>query len=196
MKSSNARETPETCAGSGVITAVDAATRTNAMKDPLDRLVELLEKETDLYRLLLKAVSREKEAILQSDLENLNRICKEKENTILKIQIMEEQRIANLKMLAAGTGTPSADLTLRKLIDLVDSPYRERFEAILDTWRDLIGRIRNINKHNRGLLTHSVDLVRGSLALLNNLINATPVYRRSGTLFEQRRTGTLFSSDV
>jgi flagellar biosynthesis/type III secretory pathway chaperone len=165
------------------------------MKNALDRLVVLLKNETELYRSLLEDVGLEKKAILKSDIDRLTRICKRKENTMLKIQILEEQRLASIKILADNTDYSPEELTLRKLIGIVPDDYALQLQTILNTWKDLIGQIRGINQHNRGLLMHSVDLVRGSLALLNNLINATPVYQRSGTLFNQQRTGTLFSGE-
>ena len=62
------------------------------MKQLLDKLIGLLVHATELYQSLLAVVQNEKDAVVGLNLKQLNEACKAKDNLLLKLRILEEQR--------------------------------------------------------------------------------------------------------
>ena len=159
----------------------------------LDAFIGVLENEIDLYQSLLLILQQEKEAVVFSKLRELNESSKEKENHVLKIRILEEQRIKFLEKIAESLEYPSSQLTLSNLIQIIDEPYATRLRNIHNVTAALLQAIQEVNNSNKALVLHSLDLVRGSLALFNNLICPTAVYFRSGKVVPNAHRGVVIS---
>jgi len=162
----------------------------------LNDLLGLLEGEIDLYASMLLALQTEKKAIVDSNPTELNETSREKENLFLKIRILEEQRISLLEKLAQELGQPSQDLTLSKLSQLVQEPQATQLGECHSTFLSLAQSIQEINQSNKTLLTHSLDLLKGSLSLLSDLLSSNPVYYRTGKMEVSDQSGRLLSGKV
>ena len=162
----------------------------------LNQLLSLLEGETDLYRSLLSVLQDEKKAVVDSEVSRLNETSKEKENLLLKIRILEEQRLRTLETLSEPLGYPPRDLTLTKLSQIVADPFSSGFKDCYSKLSSLTQSIQEINQSNRGLLIHSVELIKGSLTLLNNLKGSTPVYYRTGEIQMGDQSGKVVSGRI
>lgn len=162
----------------------------------LNQFLGVLEGEADLYGSLLQILQREKKAVIGSALDELNETSKEKENILLKIRILEEQRLRILDRLANSLGYSPQDLTLTKLSRLVNEPYSKRLKDCHSNFLALMQSIKEVNQSNRALLMHSLDLVRGSLSLMDTLMVSNPVYYRTGTVQSGGRSGRVLSGKV
>ncbi|MBW1700769.1 MAG: flagellar protein FlgN [Deltaproteobacteria bacterium] len=162
----------------------------------LNKLLGLLEEETGFYRSLLSVLQKEKKAVVDSKLDELNEAGKEKESLLLKIRILEEERLRIQERLADSLGYEPQGLTLTKLSQLVGEPYSTRLKVCYSNLLTLIPGIREINHSNKSLLTHSLELVRGSLALLNNFVASNAVYYRTGKMQSGDQSGNVLSGEV
>ncbi len=162
----------------------------------LDELLGVLEVQTELYHGLFSVLKTEHEAIVESGLEKLNEANGEKEMLVLKIQNLEDQRLKTLDRLADLLGCPVQDLTLVKLSQFTEAPYSARLKAGRSNLLSITEKVRKANERNRSLLTHSIDLVKGSMVLLNNLIAPNAVYYRSGQIQNSDKNGRVFSSEI
>jgi len=162
----------------------------------LEKLLDLLEEEVGLCQGLLGALQREKRAVVDSKLTQLNETSKEKENLILKIRIMEEQRRRMLEKLAESLGLPVESLTLKKISRMVEELHSNRLMACHSKLWALIQSIQEVNQSNRSLLMHSIQLVKGSLSLLDNLMASGPVYYPTGEIKTGHRSGKFLSGRV
>ena len=162
----------------------------------LNDLLGLLEGEIGLYASMLLALQKEKKAIVDSNHEELSETSREKENLFLKIRILEEQRLSILESLARNLGHPAQDLTLSKLSQLVQEPQSTQLVGCHSTFLSLAQSIQEINLSNKALLTHSLDLVNGSLSLLGDLLSSSPVYYRTGKMEAGDQSGRLLSGKI
>ena len=162
----------------------------------VNQLTGLLEGEIELLEALLTTLQEEKGAVLDSDLNALNRAVKEKENLILKIRILEEQRMHLMERIAGVLQRPVQVLTLTQLSQVSESGASERLDRCASTIRALTQSIDDLNKTNRGLVQHSLDLVRGSLSLLDKLTVPHPIYHRTGEIMRNNHTGKVLSGMV
>jgi len=162
----------------------------------LDKFLGLLNEEIGLYESLLMTLQKEKKSVVDSNLKQLNESSKEKENLFLKIRILEEQRLTILGSLGQKLGKPAHTLTLTELSRLLEDPYATRIRNCQSSFLSLAQSIKEINLSNQTLLHHSLDLVRGSLSLLNDLIPSNPIYYRSGKIHTSDQGGRVLSGKI
>ena len=162
----------------------------------LDQLTQLLNQEAGLYESMAAVIDKEKEAAIRTELNRLIETRKEKENILLKLRIMEDQRTRIVAKMADDLGYLPHDLTLTKISQLVDDPYAKRLKDCNAKLSFLIGRLQEANRNNRQLFEHSLDLLRGSFNLLNDLMEANPVYHRTGNIQNSNSTGRLVYGEI
>lgn len=162
----------------------------------LDQLTQLLNQEAGLYESMAAVIDKEKEAAIRTELNRLIETRKEKENILLKLRIVEDQRTRIVAKMADDLGYLPHDLTLTKISQLVDDPYAKRLKDCSAKLSFLIGRLQEANRNNRQLFEHSLDLLRGSFNLLNDLMEANPVYHRTGNIQNSNSTGRLVYGEI
>jgi len=166
------------------------------MEHLIKKLIGLLEHTTELYKLLFAVVQNEKNAVVGLDLQQLNEACKAKDNLLLKLRILEEQREQIMVRLAAEIGCSPQGLTLTQLSLLVDESFARR---LIDISRELLALIQSLQdatQQNKFLMSHSMQLIQGSYNLLNTLMAANPLYYRSGNMQKTHQTGKLLSGAI
>jgi flagellar biosynthesis/type III secretory pathway chaperone len=167
------------------------------MEELLKKFLGLLEGETALYRSLLLVLQKEKRAVVDSELDVLNESSKEKENLILKIRILEEQRDHLQRNLADFLGYSNGQaLSMSALVQAVEEPYSSRLKSCCSNLLTLTQSIQEVNNSNKFLIMNSLELVRGSLTLLNNLIASNAVYYKTGMIQTGDQSGRLFSGTI
>jgi len=162
----------------------------------LEKLISLLNEQISLYHSLLNVLQHERRAMIAVEPLILNECTKEKENLILKIRVLEEHRINYVENLAESFCCPATELPLRKLAERVEEPFATQLLDCSCALSALVGSIHEINQSNRSLVSHSLDLVRGSLTLLNSLVCSHSVYHQTGQVHVAERSGMVFSDNV
>ena len=166
------------------------------MKQLLDKLIGLLVHATELYQLLLGVVQNEKDAVVGLNLKQLNEACKAKDNLLLKLRILEEQRQQVMLRVAEELGCTSDGLTLTELSQRVDQTYARRLRDCSTDLLALVQTLQEATQQNKSLMSHSMQLIQGSYNLLNNLLVANPIYYRSGMMEDCNQTGRLLRGDI
>ena len=166
------------------------------MKHLLDKLLGSLEQATELYQSLFRVLQNEKDAVVGLNLQRLNEACKAKDNLLLKLRILEEQREQIMDRVTAEFGRSNQGLTITELSLLVDEPYAKRLRQRSADLLALIQDLQDATRQNKFLMSHSMQLIQGSYNLLNNLMAANPVYYQSGNVQNKAQTGKLLSGDI
>ena len=164
------------------------------MEGILIKFITLIENEFSLYCTLLEIMQAEKEALVGSRIEELQERIKEKENLLLKIRILDEQRHKLLKKITNLLGDKGEGLTLTRLSELIDEPLAARLKNSSSKLLAVTQSIQELNDSNRSLLIHSIDLVKGSLNLLTNVVASNQVYQRDGLICNGEENGRNLSS--
>ena len=166
------------------------------MEHLLDKLLGSLEQATELYQALFRVLQNEKDAVVGLNLQQLNEACKAKDNLLLKLRILEEQREQIMDRVTVELGCAPQGLTITELSLLVDEPYAERLRERSADLSALIQALQDATQQNKFLMAHSMQLIQGSYNLLNNLMAANPVYYRSGNVQNNAQTGKLLNGDI
>jgi len=166
------------------------------MEKLLNSLLMLLLDEVALYRSMLVVCQDERQALLSFALDNITETSKKKENLILKVKILEEQRTHIIDQIAANLNLPASDLTITRLAEKVDIRYSHRLSTLGAELSSVLNDIKVLQNSNRSLITHSQGLVSGSLAFLSNSLTPDPVYHRDGSVSRQERSGRLVTRNI
>ncbi len=166
------------------------------MESLLDKLIIVLDEETGLYRSLHHVVEKEKIAVMSADADALISSNEEKEILLRRARLLERQRGQIMIRLAGKLKRPARELTLNHLTRLAPDPWASRLKAIGVDLRILVRRIKKIDSGNRSLVRFSLEFVRSSLTLLNNLMSGSSRYCRTGKMYSGQSNGRVLRGVV
>ncbi len=162
----------------------------------LNNLLSLLEEEMGLYQSLLLVLQIEKDVFVKAELQALEKVTKNKENLLRELGKLETQRMRVMAKLAASLACPLQEFTLKKLVRLIHDPYASRLKNCASNLTAVLRRVQQTNENNKTLFKHSIDLVKSSLVLLQNLSTGHYVYHPSGELQNGTLNGRIISGAI
>lgn len=126
-------------------------------------LVEILTKEKNLLEILFKIVSDERDAIVGLNSVELEKILIQKEQTLIKLSLWEEER---LKLLAKN-GLENA--TLSEILNVKnESPEVEQLRELYHSMKTLLNAISEIQRINEQLIDRSIIHIETAIKFLEN----------------------------
>ncbi len=162
----------------------------------LEQLLGLLGQEIGLYQSMLAVINKEKAAAVGSALDALNEAGLEKENILVALRKIDQQRRRLVTDLAAKLGYPLQKLTLKKLAQEVDEPFAGRLRQASTDLKSVLSQVQEANQSTQQLFEHSLELLRGAFNLLSELLSANTVYYRTGNIHSSNSTGKCVCSDI
>lgn len=145
-------------------------------------LFELLGQLIKAYRLLLDSVRREKELLIEVNIDELNENNKAKDAAIDKLKTLEKKRIRIVRDLA---GILNINETPVRLLDLAGAFEDQRSDelrnkhSVLDL---LIQRVIELNKQNETLAQSALKNVTGAMSAIKETLKEKPTYERKGAV--------------
>lgn len=134
----------------------------------MEELIEILEKEEELYGKLLSLSMEKTPVIISANLENLQKITDEEQVVLSKISSLDKKRVQNMKDIANVINRDFATLKVTDLIDMLKARPNEqqRLAQIFDKLSDTIDQMRRANEQNRELLSNSLEMVEFDMNIL------------------------------
>lgn len=159
------------------------------MDEKFENLLEILDKEVELYGELLNLLQMERQYMVDLSLDRLHECSNQKETIILDLKVLEESRLDIADSLR--NGHPSESPTLSMLIDMAPSRYKKGLESCRSNLISLVNSIREINQINGILAERAINYTKNSLSFLNRLAHELPVYLPSGRMEQHVKAGKL-----
>ena len=166
------------------------------MENMLKELIDILENQSKLYRSLLDILVSERKAVVRAKLDAVNSARIQKESVLTLIHTGDEKRKEMVQKISDRLGCPSQGLTLTQLSQRVEVPFSLKLIQCAADISSLVRDIHQENEVNKSLLTHSLKLVRSSINLLVQMMTPSPVYFRTGKMYQGEICGTVLSSSV
>ena len=151
------------------------------MPTQIQALIEVLDAEAACYRKMQTVLSDEAAAISLSRKTNFDRVQAEKESLVVKLQRLETRRklmVDQLSRQYAVDGHPP--VTVRQIARYVDPDDGRALLERADRLRAIIGDVHTQNKRNKRMINQNLQLIKGSLTLLSQLIDGSSVYPKPG----------------
>ncbi|MDD5434007.1 MAG: flagellar protein FlgN [Nitrospira sp.] len=159
------------------------------MDKKFENLLEILEKEVELYCEFLNLLQMERQYMVDLSLDKLHECANYKETIVLNLQVLEESRIDVIGSIQDDSR--SGHLTLLLLINIAPIRYKKGLESCRSKLVSLVNSIREINQINGILAERAINYTKSSLTFLNRLIHELPVYLPSGQIEQSYRAGNL-----
>ena len=160
-------------------------------------LLNQLGQKALIYDELIKLLEEEWEGISEYSYDKVQAALNKKETLVLKMQVLEENRLQVVEALAKRLGLSMQDLTLKKLIASIDHPVRAK---LMGKRKILLGQIKKIaflNEQNQGLVDASSLSIKKSLAFLHKTQDVSEAaYHADGSLNESKSEVRMLSMEA
>lgn len=145
------------------------------------KLLAILDEETACYRAMQNILAEEEASITLSGKDGFDQVQIGKESLLIKIQHYEKVRKNLVDQLADAYQVDEPAMTVSKLARYIAAPDKEKLLQRAKCLRSCMADVKLKNNHNRQLIRQYLELINGSLKLLNRVIYDNSVYRRPGT---------------
>lgn len=133
------------------------------MKEHIEKLITLIRDEESVLESFLNCLNRQKEFIVQNNVEQFDETVREEEKLISHIRELEEGRINLVRSIAISAGAADDELTLTRLIELNLGENSEELKALKRTLAGLVGRIKRANRVNQYLIKRSLSFIQKNI---------------------------------
>lgn len=147
----------------------------------IERIETILKDQVKGYRALRDLLQKERESLIHLDSRAVEALSKEKDTVVLKLRLLEEERLRLMQAHSRETAAPF-DTSLQKLAELTGH------RAFLDLRLQMISLLQGIselNEFNRILIERSAGVVRNALQYLGTFTTATVSARATGAVFSR-----------
>lgn len=137
----------------------------------MENLLDVLEKEEQVYQELLKLSMKKTPVIVKGDTTALQAITDEEQIVVGKINQLDKTREEVMKDIANVINKDVNTLKLVHLIEMLGTQPREqsRLAAVNDKLKDTIKQMKRVNDQNGELLASALEMVEFDLNLLKGL---------------------------
>jgi flagellar biosynthesis/type III secretory pathway chaperone len=147
-----------------------------------ESIKNILHEQISGYRTLLDLLQRERECLVNLKPEGVETLSKEKDTIVLKLRLLEEERLRLTGVFARETGTVG-DVTLQKLHTITGDAA---FSQLRSQMISLIQGIAEFNEFNKILIERSANFIRRTLSFLDSY----------GLPAAKHQTGSVVSREV
>ncbi|MDD3732102.1 MAG: flagellar protein FlgN [candidate division Zixibacteria bacterium] len=145
----------------------------------VNKLIEIISKEAALFESFLELLERQKEMLVANDLKGLNEVVECQREKLIESKLLNKQReelVAAIKASRAIDG----DLTVTRLLKLVDENQASRLTQLRDIINSLNEKITDARNANAMLLNHSREFIARTMEMLSKINNPDNIYARDG----------------
>ena len=138
------------------------------MASLMEKLIEVLDKESSEYEVLLGLSQSKTPIIVSGNLENLQKITDEEQELVSRINHLEKQRVAVTADIANVLNKDVEALKLVNLIDMLQGRPAEQ-QALAqahDRLQAVVQGLKRANEQNRELLNNALEMVEFEMTLL------------------------------
>jgi flagellar biosynthesis/type III secretory pathway chaperone len=145
----------------------------------LDALKAILMEQEKCCKALVDLLQMERAYLIDFEVGGIEELAKGKDTLLLRLRLLEEERIRLTAALAAGFGGPPADVTLRGLADRTGDTELAGFRLKLVS---LAQSIEDLNSFNRHLIDRSLGSIRCATGFFQAFGGPLPERPASGAL--------------
>jgi flagellar biosynthesis/type III secretory pathway chaperone len=160
-------------------------------------LEDLLKQKIRLYDNFVKLLQEEWICVSKFSYDSLQEITAKKEDQVMQMQALENSRSCLMKKIAEKLKVRQSSLTLKKLIQLKNNPYRNNLAKCRI---NLLSQIKDINEWSgkvKGLMDHSALSLKKSLAFIHSEDEkGHSPYLANGQVMQGRVEGRMLSMDA
>ena len=160
-------------------------------------LQDLLEQKARLYEKFIQLLNEEWKCVTEYSYDGLQEIIAKKDDQVMQMQALENSRSSLMKKIAANLKMGQSGLTLKKLIQFKDNPYRINLSKCRKNLLSKIQKINVLSAKIKALMDHSALSLKKSLAFIHSEgEKANSPYEANGQVTEGRLQSRMVSVDA
>lgn len=145
----------------------------------LGALKIILMEQEKCCKALVDLLQKERAYLIDFEVGGIEELTKGKDTLLLRLRLLEEERLRLTAVLAAGPGGPPADVTLRGLVDRTGDAELAGIRLKLVS---LAQSIEDLNSFNRHLIDRSLGSIRCATGFFQAFGGPHPERSASGAL--------------
>jgi len=127
-------------------------------------VISILREQISVYKILLELLKRERESLINFDAENVEEISKEKDTVVMRLRLLEEERIRLIERFAENNNL-SSNINLEMMAKLTGD---DTFSVLRSQMLSLLQSIDDMNKFNSILIDRSIRYIRTTSNFFNS----------------------------
>jgi flagellar biosynthesis/type III secretory pathway chaperone len=148
----------------------------------VENIKNILAEQTGSYRSLLAILERERDSLIHMNIAEIEALSKEKDTVVLKIRLLEEERIRLIGKYMNEQGI-TGDVSLQKIYEMTGDNF---FSMLKVQLLSVLQGILELNEFNRILIERSLSFVKNSMNFLDSF----------GMDLKQKNTGVILSREI
>ncbi len=140
-------------------------------------IIKILTEQVQSYKMLVELLKRERTCLVDFDAEGVEELSKEKDTLVLRIRLLEEERIRLMSKFSDG------DMSLQKLGELTGD---QTIQAIRLKLISLLQSIEELNEFNRILIDRSLSYIK----------NTRNFFSSFGVHCDMKKAGTFLTREA
>ena len=131
------------------------------MASLMDELIDVLEKERDIYRELIPVSERKTLALVQEDLKELETVTEKEQRLLDTVNALDHKREKITENIGVVLNRDPKTLDLTTLAKLMAKQPEEkkRLSALHDSIKEVMDRLVTINRKNKELIENSLEMI-------------------------------------
>ncbi len=149
------------------------------------KLILNLDELTKLYRSLLDVIRKEKEILVEANIQKLDESNKTKEAILHKIRSQDSARERYAQEFAQTLGLAGQEALHPRLLELakkVQGPAADRLRSIHAMLEILVKRSSDLNRENEEYTQAALKNLNGALNNIKDTLGGKKTYSRQGTM--------------
>lgn len=166
------------------------------MKELYRALNEILERKIELYDRLIHIFSEEWKAITEYSRERLLEVMEQKENVLVQVGEVNQEREAILRRMSKHWNIPVDRITLKKIAEFKNNPWSMSMILHQKRIKGQIEKIKKLNALNRKLIQRSATSMRESMNVLYKAEAGYTPYHANGQVRDVPLTRGLINTNI
>ena len=167
------------------------------MRNLYKNLQDVLEQKIRLYENFILLLNEEWKCVSQYSYDDLQNIIAKKDDQVMQMQALENSRSSLMKKIAGDLKVKSSGLTLKKLIQLKDNPYRENLSNCRKILLSNIQKINILSSKIKNFMDRSALSLKKSIAFIHSESEkANSPYEANGQVLEGKLQSRMLSVDA
>ena len=146
----------------------------------LEKMVNIMETEYQLYNTLLDLSQKKTHAIANGKIKDLEKLVEAEEHLVLELSRVEDERERCVAELARQLGMDSKDVTISNLISHAEGELAERLSELQKKINKQISEQKRVNRLNEQLIKNNLEYINFSLGLLTGGGQPGVIYKKTG----------------
>ena len=140
------------------------------MASLMEELITTLSKEEELYRELLPIQETKTKVIIKNNIEQLQLITAQEQETIDKITALERKREEVIQNIGTVLNRNPKTLTLTNLIQIMarQPEDQKKLQDLHDQLQDAVKKLVKVNERNQMLIKQSLEMIEFNMNLLQS----------------------------